>query len=177
MKTPARFNREPGKLPTPPLRPQLPVTTDEILTTDYTDYADFSDQRVSPLCFPLSAVPPKSVTSVKSVVETPSFVSMGACRTVVRRRPVHSWFPLDFIAPALHQIAVNCTRLHQIAVNCTSRPGAGLRQHPSHRSTLHDITPAGLFRSLPVTSGLSRTPRSLPVTPTGSAFSRPKSCP
>ena len=108
MTTPAQFSRKPGKLHTPPLRPHLPATTDGISTTDYADYADytdFSDQRVSPLCFPLAACLPKSVTSVKSVVETPPFVSMGACRAVVRRRPVHSWFPQDFIAPSSRQIA------------------------------------------------------------------------
>ena len=126
MKTPAQFKREPGKLLTPTLRPRLPATPCGVLTTDYTDCADFSD-RVFLAALSVRAfasfgakaglVAPRPPLFGAFSISKFGFVSDFEFRISDFRlcRCVHSWFPLDFIAPSSRQIAVNRA----------SRPGAG----------------------------------------------------
>ena len=118
MKTPGQNRREPGKSTPPSFCPRPAVTPGGDITTDGTERRSRkSEIRNSPAG--RDETNPKSETgnvtnrsalaakSVESVVK-----SFSAFTSIVS----HSRLPnLHFIAPALYQIAVDCSKLHQIA--------------------------------------------------------------
>ena len=185
MKTPAQFNREPGKLPTPPLCPGPSATPGGILTTNYADFSDrmflaTSSARVfASFGAKAELVAPRSPQFGTFPTSDFGFVSdfefrisdlsrqsdatadFRLCRAVKsmakEQPPIRVHWCSFVVTPGFccTVVAPNCGKLHQIAVNCASRPGPRLL--PSQPSTLNS-------QPFPVTSG--HPPRLLLFVPT-----------